>query len=828
MNLVDLRAASVTRQVLYVARSDMDRREALRDAAKEGDTDRVKQLLAEGVNPNAANSMPLQWTPLHLAAKNGHHETVTALLTADADVNARDDEEWTALHLAALKGHHETVTALLTAAADVNARNDKEWTALHLAAFKGHHETVTALLTAGAEVNARNDKQRTPLHQAAQNGHHKTVSALLVTAGADVNPRNNEQITPLHMAAHKGHHETVSALLTAGADVNAQDDEQKTPLCRAAENDHHETVTVLLTAGAEVNAQRNTFLNLGETNVHHETASILVTVGADLALEGNRESTSHNEESESGQLELPLHGREDTGAGNEHNEMLEDVTAYTDDASSDSDSHNGNGKEEFTDKALRPQKEYDPVLVRFYEERGMTVAKTNCPVIQEAAKESGKTVNQVKNFIGNYRKSKGGSKKRPPPDTMERQRRITGYHEFHREQLPRKRANQGFSLAGANKEIGESWKNLTDEEKDKYNKAAERRRGKETEVKISSEVAKKLKQLEKLSEELGELGVEAFMVTLYNGRIRAFGSQKDLVKDEKFGGYIENQLKAAEHQRKAAQCLATDRSRRSSGRDGTTGTTGEGHDVTGRSGSSTSSVRKRRKKNKEAQQDNQQHRSSAASLPSSSSTQQESAVTTGLLPRTTDIPQNTGTPVHVVLPNRATSTPARPNTGNLELLAQQSATLTDPHNSIPALPHNTGTPVQLAPQATPTESQTDFRYLYRSNIPLERLVPQTTQTAFAVRQVPTGVDNFNSYGLPDRTASLNLPAALPTFQMQGTPVVTTGGLPHTAPQTPTAASLGTSVPSQVTPTVRQAPTGVRTTNEQFPHSPLVFAVPHHR
>ncbi|XP_019634964.1 PREDICTED: uncharacterized protein LOC109477944 [Branchiostoma belcheri] len=459
----------------------------------------------------------------------------------------------------------------------------------------------------------------------------------------------------------------------------------------------------------------------------------------------------------------------------------------------------------------------------------MTVARKDHPLIQEAAKESGKTVDQVMNFIGNYRKSKGGSKRRPPPDTMERKRRITGYHEYYREQLPRKRANQEFSLAGANREIGESWKNLTDEEKEGYNKAAERRRGKETKVKTWSEVTKKLKQLEKLSEELDELGVEALMVTLYNGRIRAFGSQKDVVKDEKFGGYIENQLKAAEHQRKAAQCLTMDRRQRNSDREGSTGTTGESHDVTGRPGSSTSSVSKRRKKNKEAQQGNQQHSSSTDSLPSVSSTPQKTTVTTeGRLPRTTDIPQNTGTPVHVVLPNRATSTPARPNTGNLELLAQQSATLTDQLNSIPASPHNTGTPVHLAPQTTPTESQTGFHYLYRSNMPLELLVPQTTQTTFAVRQVPTGVGNFNSFGLPDRTASLSLPAALPTFQMQGTPAMTTGGLPHTAPQIPTAASLGSSVLSQVTPTVRQAPTGVGITNEQFTPSPLVFAMPHHR
>ncbi|XP_019630672.1 PREDICTED: uncharacterized protein LOC109474752 [Branchiostoma belcheri] len=48
----------------------------------------------------------------------------------------------------------------------------------------------------------------------------------------------------------------------------------------------------------------------------------------------------------------------------------------------------------------------------------MTEAKKDCPLIEEAAKQSGKTVDQVKNFIGNYRRSKGGSKRSLPTDDM--------------------------------------------------------------------------------------------------------------------------------------------------------------------------------------------------------------------------------------------------------------------------------------------------------------------------------------------------------------------------------------------------------------------------
>ncbi|XP_078701599.1 uncharacterized protein LOC144927769 [Branchiostoma floridae x Branchiostoma belcheri] len=74
------------------------------------------------------------------------------------------------------------------------------------------------------------------------------------------------------------------------------------------------------------------------------------------------------------------------------------------------------------------KKGYDPVLVRFYEESGMTEAKKDCPLIEEAAKQSGKTVDQVKNFIDNYRRSKGGSMRSLPTDDMGAEN-ITGHRE---------------------------------------------------------------------------------------------------------------------------------------------------------------------------------------------------------------------------------------------------------------------------------------------------------------------------------------------------------------------------------------------------------------
>ncbi|XP_066264257.1 ankyrin repeat domain-containing protein 6-like [Branchiostoma lanceolatum] len=575
--------------------------------------------------------------------------------------------------------------------------------------------------------------------------------------------------TPLHIAALNDHHETVSALLTAGADVNARDKEDDTPLHKAATHGHHDCAEVLLQHGAD-------------TGIRNKVGLTVEDIVAD-------EDTSDDDEEE-----RIIRSRKDTLKllREENNEVSERT------------------------------KEYDPVLVRFYEKKGMTVAKKACPLIEEAAKESGKTVTQVKNFIGNYRKSKGGSKRRPPADTVERTRRITGYHEYYREQLPRKREKRGFSLADANKEIGKSWKILTEEEKDGYNKAAKRRRGEETQVKTWSEVSKKLKQLEKLSEELDDLGVESLVVTLYNGRIRTFGTQKDLAKDERVGGYIENQLKAAELQRKAAQCLTLNRTQRNPSTEDTRGVSNEDLAEAGTSASSGKSPRKKRKKDKGTQ-----------SNPQSSATASSSSTSSPLVEATP-----------VGMPHRKTHLSSPPTPGSIQPTPLTQAVTTggllNRTASIPA-PQNTGPPVHVAIQTT--ESQTTQQVppgpgspyglpnritsgtqaLFRAPIPFTvNGVPQSIGNPFAVNRVTPSIGN--PYVLPDRTTQIPVSPNISTFQTtsstRGTMTVSTGGFPHTTPQIPTA-------PRQATPTAQQAPTGVVNTSEQFPFSPLVFAVPHH-
>jgi ankyrin repeat protein len=64
------------------------------EAIEKGDIEAVKEYLAAGTDVNAGgglddNGEPLLWTPLHLAAIDGHKEIVELLIGAGADVNAK-------------------------------------------------------------------------------------------------------------------------------------------------------------------------------------------------------------------------------------------------------------------------------------------------------------------------------------------------------------------------------------------------------------------------------------------------------------------------------------------------------------------------------------------------------------------------------------------------------------------------------------------------------------------------------------------------------------------------------------------------------------------
>ena len=62
--------------------------ENLNTAAREGNLNAVKKLVANGANINAADNDG--WTQLYCAARNGHLNVVKYLVSQGANINARD------------------------------------------------------------------------------------------------------------------------------------------------------------------------------------------------------------------------------------------------------------------------------------------------------------------------------------------------------------------------------------------------------------------------------------------------------------------------------------------------------------------------------------------------------------------------------------------------------------------------------------------------------------------------------------------------------------------------------------------------------------------
>jgi ankyrin repeat protein len=83
------------------------------EAAEQGDSGRVEELLQLGANPNAQHVL-WRTTPLQKASHRGHIGIVQLLVAGGADVNqVAGDISTTALECAAMAGHLDIVLWLL-------------------------------------------------------------------------------------------------------------------------------------------------------------------------------------------------------------------------------------------------------------------------------------------------------------------------------------------------------------------------------------------------------------------------------------------------------------------------------------------------------------------------------------------------------------------------------------------------------------------------------------------------------------------------------------------------------------------------------------------
>jgi ankyrin repeat protein/ketosteroid isomerase-like protein len=175
-------------------------------AAGHGLTDRVRRLLARGVDPEGRGSKhPIYQgrSPVQEAALNGHMDIVSLLVDAGASWEHDGVDELVAT---AMAGEHPAVERLL--ATDPGLRQsaiERCPDQLVRAAEQDSYDAVALLIELGFDVNARS--RTAPLHEAAMRGNIPVIR-LLLEHGADPNIHDTGyDATPAGWAEHHGQHD---------------------------------------------------------------------------------------------------------------------------------------------------------------------------------------------------------------------------------------------------------------------------------------------------------------------------------------------------------------------------------------------------------------------------------------------------------------------------------------------------------------------------------------------------------------------------------------------------------------------------------------------
>jgi hypothetical protein len=126
-------------------------------AAYKGDVKAIERgnYTRSDINQKFPDGACKDWTPIIIAAAEGHLEMVKLLIAKGADVNAKNAFGRTALMFASKYGFLDIVKALLQARADPNIRPKEGPIAIIAAGDEGKAQVIRELLHNGATVSLR-------------------------------------------------------------------------------------------------------------------------------------------------------------------------------------------------------------------------------------------------------------------------------------------------------------------------------------------------------------------------------------------------------------------------------------------------------------------------------------------------------------------------------------------------------------------------------------------------------------------------------------------------------------------------------------------------
>ena len=220
-------------------------------AASAGQTNIMQFLLdMSEVDINAIDTLTRE-TPLTAAAKAGEDDCCKELLARGATVNTPNSRGETSLYAASKTGHWAITKLLLIHGASVKDQDCLGRTSLIAAAKEGYLAIVELLLSNGSSLDETDKDKVTPLMWACAEGRI-TTARYLVGEGAAIHATEKHGRTALDLAAYKGDPEIIQLLIEQGAMVGHVDLNGMCPLDRAITCNNIEAVKCFLRKGAKL------------------------------------------------------------------------------------------------------------------------------------------------------------------------------------------------------------------------------------------------------------------------------------------------------------------------------------------------------------------------------------------------------------------------------------------------------------------------------------------------------------------------------------------------------------------------------------------------